>query len=190
MYSSQSFCLFCIIPFFFFKTSVLINHSIRIANLGFHMLLYFEHCVFLALDNVFSYDTQRKQNKVINERDKCLLFQLFKCVTSKQYNSSRASVLTIKKPNHSPWPNTKVCLCHCWRNIQRFLLGIWQFFSRHIAEANLKILKLPWHFIADVLSTWISKAERHFPQFPNVLEHTNFTTWAVNQSFKTAHWAF
>ena len=101
-------------------------------------------------------------------------------------------VLTIKKPNHSPWPNTKVCLCHCWRNIQRFLLGIWQFFSWRIAKANLKILKLLWHFIADVhfISTWISKAERHFPQFPNVLEYTNFTTWTVNQSFKTGHWAF
>ena len=33
------------------------------------------------------------------------------------------------------------------------------FICWHIAEANKKFLNLPWHFIADVLSTWISKAE-------------------------------
>ena len=36
------------------------------------MLLYFEHRIFLALDNVFSSynkDTQRNQNKVINGRN-------------------------------------------------------------------------------------------------------------------------
>ena len=42
--------------------------------------------------------------------------------------------------------------------IQRFLLSLWQFLCRHIAEANWKNLKSSWHFIADILSTWISKA--------------------------------
>ena len=47
-------------------------HSIRIAYLGFHTPLYFEHQVFLALDSVFSYyhkGTQRNQNKAINDRN-------------------------------------------------------------------------------------------------------------------------
>ena len=45
------------------------DHSIRVAYLGFHTLLYFEHQVFLVLD-VFSYynaDTRRNQNMLINE---------------------------------------------------------------------------------------------------------------------------
>ena len=33
------------------------------------------------------------------------------------------------------------------------------FFCQHFPEANSKILKSPWHFIADVLRTWISEAE-------------------------------
>ena len=54
---------------FFFISS---DHTVRIAYLGFHTL-YFEHWVFLLLDNVLSYcynkDTQRNQNKVINGRN-------------------------------------------------------------------------------------------------------------------------
>ena len=41
------------------------------------MLLYFEHQVFLVLDNVFSYynkDTRRNQNKIINERNIVFLY--------------------------------------------------------------------------------------------------------------------
>ena len=31
------------------------DYSICVADLGFHTLLYFEHQVFLVLNNVFSY---------------------------------------------------------------------------------------------------------------------------------------
>ena len=62
--------------FFFFKNNILIDLQwslkIRFVYLSFHTLLYFQHRVFLALDNVFSYynkGTQRNQNKVINERN-------------------------------------------------------------------------------------------------------------------------
>ena len=45
-------------------------------------------------------------------------------------------------------------------NMQRFLLSLsLAVFCQHIAEANWKILKLFQHFIADVLSTSILKAE-------------------------------
>ena len=59
MYFSQSFCLFCCHPNIFFfllfqKHLIVSDHSIRVAYFGFHMLLYFEHWVFLVLDNVFS----------------------------------------------------------------------------------------------------------------------------------------
>ena len=43
--------------------------------------------------------------------------------------------------------------------MQKFLLHLQQFFCQCIAEANWKILNLPLHFIAYVLSTWISKGE-------------------------------
>ena len=81
----------CVFVFFIFS-----DHSIHMAYLGFHKLLYFECRVFLAL-NVFSYykkDTQRNQNKVININQwnkYCLLFLLFKCVTSKVYHIGRIS---------------------------------------------------------------------------------------------------
>ena len=38
----------------FQKHLIVSDHSIRVAYFGFHTLLYFEHWVFLALDNVFS----------------------------------------------------------------------------------------------------------------------------------------
>ena len=53
------------------------DHSICFAYLSFHMLLCFEHWVFLVLDNVFSYynqDTQGNQNKVINEKNVTFCF--------------------------------------------------------------------------------------------------------------------
>ena len=49
--------------------------------------------------------------------------------------------------NYSPWQNTKVYQSHCWCNIQRFLLSL--------AKENRNFLKLPLHFIANILSTWI-----------------------------------
>ena len=108
------------------------------------MLLYFEHQVFLALDNVLYYNngTQRNQNKVINER---YIEQV---------------VSTVTKPSHSPLQNAEVCQSHCQRNIQSFLLS--QFFCWRITEANRKILKSPLHFIAYVLSLWTSKAVLQF----------------------------
>ena len=56
------------------------DQSIRVAYLGFHMLLYFKHQVFLALDIVFSYynkDTWKNQNKVINKRN--IVFHFTHC---------------------------------------------------------------------------------------------------------------
>ena len=41
--------------------------------------------------------------------------------------------------------------------MQSLLLSLWQFFCRRIAKTNWKILNLPHHFIANVLSTWILK---------------------------------
>ena len=73
-------------------------------------------------------------------------------------------VSTVKKRHHSPWRSAEVCRSHCQHNIQRFLLSLWQLFCWCIAEANWKILKSPQHFIADVVSTWISKAAQYIMQ--------------------------
>ena len=58
--------------YFFFNFS---DHSIRFAYLGFHTLLYFEHPVFLALDNVFYHNKDTKKPKQGDQREKnCLVF--------------------------------------------------------------------------------------------------------------------
>ena len=63
------------------------DHLIHAAYLGFHMLLYFEYQIFLALDKVFFYynkDTQRNQRKVINKRN--IVF-FFTCSSVLQVNN-------------------------------------------------------------------------------------------------------
>ena len=52
------------------------DHSICLAYLGFHIRIYFEHRVFLALVNVFSNykNDAGSQNKVINGRNIVFLF--------------------------------------------------------------------------------------------------------------------
>ena len=66
---------------------------------------------------------------------------------------------TVKKPNQSPWQNAEIYRSYSHCHIQRFLLSLWHLFCWRIAKANWKILKLPWHFIAKALSTWILKAD-------------------------------
>ena len=66
----------------FFK--IFSGHSICIAYLGFHTLLYFEHQDLLALENEFFYynkGTQTNQIKVINGKN-VFLFLPWKCATS------------------------------------------------------------------------------------------------------------
>ena len=41
-------------------------HLIYVAYLGFHTLLYFEHQVFLALDNVFSYYNKDTAGEILS----------------------------------------------------------------------------------------------------------------------------
>ena len=146
---------------FFFSFSLITQCALFLA--WFHTLLYFEHRVFLALNNVFSYynkDTQRNQNTVIHGTN--IFFCLFRSsVLQANYMILVDKVVsTVTKPNHSPWQNTKACRSHCRRDIQRFLLSLRRLFFCRLTF--WKILNLPWYFIANVLSTWISKADRMY----------------------------
>ena len=87
--------------------------------------------------------------------------------SARQILSSVSSVIlveqvlsTVRIANHSPWQNAEIYRSHSHRNIQRFLLSLRELFCRRIVEANWKILKSPRHFIAEVLCTWISKADK------------------------------
>ena len=134
---------------------------IRVAYLGFHTLLYFEHQVFLALDKVFCYydkDTWRNQNKVIDERNIVFRFTRSSMLQVNNIIQVEQVVSTVKKQNDSTWQNVKVYRSHCRRKKQRFLLSLRQFFCPRIAKANWKNLKSPRHFNADALGTWILKA--------------------------------
>ena len=107
---------FAVSPVIFLKMFFLIfsGHTICAAYLGFHTLLYFEHQVFLALDNVFPYckkDTQRNQNKVINRRNVIFCFShlnvflSFKCQgmllrLSMWYTKVSAKSLAVFLPTH------------------------------------------------------------------------------------------
>ena len=87
---------------------------------------------------------------------------------------------TVEKTNHSPWQNAEVCQSHCRHNIQKFLLSTWQFFCWCIAEANWKIMNLPWHFITNILSTWILKAALFFKM--NCLVELPYLCMILNKS--------
>ena len=133
------------------------DQSICVAYLGFYTLLHFEHQVFLGLDNVLSYYKQghiKKPKQVYQQKKYCLPFHLFKCVIHKEWNLIEQVATTVKKPNHSPRQNVVATPNEI---LQRLLLSFWQFFGQHVDKANWKILRSPWHFIADILSTWISK---------------------------------
>ena len=104
----QSFFLsfLCYLLLFSFKKTFFLffsDHSVYVAYLGFHTLLFFEHQVFLLLD-VFSYynkDTQRNRNKVIIRRN--IIF-CFSCLSVLEVNNTilvESVVSTVKKPNHS-----------------------------------------------------------------------------------------
>ena len=148
------------ILFFFFKNNVLINfqwslNSRRLPHKCFHKLLYFSS---FGCARLFWQGLTKKQRQG-DQREKCyLLFHQFKCVVSKQFNSGRTKVSTVKKTNRSPRQNAEVCRIYDRRNIERFLLSLYQFLCGRIAEANWKILKLPLHFRYSILSTWISEA--------------------------------
>ena len=139
--SVHLFVFFASSPFIFIKKRLIFSdHSICVAYLGFQTLLYFEHWVFLILDNVLSclnMDTQKKPKQDDQWEKYCLLFLPFKCVISKQYNIGGISI-NCQKPNHSPWQNVKVCRSHCRRDIYRFLLSLQQFFLPTHCQGKLK----------------------------------------------------
>ena len=63
---------------------MLYDHSIGVAYLGFHTLLYFEHRVFLALECSAITTRAHKKPKQGDQREKY-------CLISKQYNIGRIS---------------------------------------------------------------------------------------------------
>ena len=73
---------------------------------------------------------------------------------------------------------------YCRRDMQKFLLSLRQIFCRRIAKANWKILNLPRNFIADLLSTRISKADYYNLLFLLLDWVTSFPWHIVGQIFK------
>ena len=46
-------------------------------------------------------------------------------------------ISTVKKLNQSPWQNFEVCQSHYWRNMQKFLLSLQQFFLPTYCQGKL-----------------------------------------------------
>ena len=80
-----------------------------------------------------------KKPKQGDQREKyCLLFLPFQCVVSKQYNIGRISSINCQKTKHSPWQKAEVRRSHWRRDIQKFLLSLWQFYLPTYCRGKLK----------------------------------------------------
>ena len=110
MYSSQSFSLFRVVNRF------LVIAKLALFTLVFHTQIYFEHRVFLVLDNAFfcyNKGTRRNQNKVINERNSVFRFtrssvlQVNNIIRLKKYSQLFKNQITAngKMSRHADaWP--------------------------------------------------------------------------------------
>ena len=94
-----SFLCHSLFFFSFFKNDVLIDfsdHSIHVVYLGFHMLLYFEHWIFLALGKCSPTITRIHGEAKTMWSTREILFSIspIHCVISEQYNLHEASSLS------------------------------------------------------------------------------------------------
>ena len=92
--SVNLFVFFLSSPLIFFKCFLLFSVITQFVRLALvQTLLYFEHWVFLELDDVFCYnkDTQRNENEVISWKNLVFCFSHL----SKQYNIGRISSISI-----------------------------------------------------------------------------------------------
>ena len=181
MYPSQSFSLFCAIPLFFFFSKTMFylvfsDHSIHVAYFGFDMLLYFEHLVFLCWIMCSPTIIRTHEETKIKSSAREILSSV-SSVISINIILVEQVLSTVKKPNQSPWQNAEIYRSYSHCHIQRFLLSLRHLFCWRIAKANWKILKLPWHFIAKALSTWILKADFIIP------EHVQMLNWYLTNTY-------
>ena len=93
--------------------------------------------------------TQWNQNKVISERSNIIVSS----VSSVQVCYVKSNIIlvdqvisTVKKPNHSPWQNAEAFPSRCRRNMQSFLLSLWQYFLPTNCRGKLKNFEIALAF--------------------------------------------